>query len=125
MKEAAAEARDHHARQRQCVARCEGQADEADRIDGQADAQEFLAAEAIGHHAHHVAGQEVGDEQRGDEESGVIDCVTMEVFLDGQIQRDERHLVDVREGVQHRGERERAVAVMVLAHGVGIASSCE
>ena len=70
MEETSAETRDHHRRERQRVVRRESQPDEAKPVDGQPEAEKFLATEAIRQHAHRIARQEVGKHHQRDEESG-------------------------------------------------------
>ncbi len=123
MKKTSTDTRHDDARDRHRIIRREGETKKPQRIDEQTVTQQLLAAEPIRQHAHGIARQEVSDEQRRDEQGRVIHRVAPKKLLDGQIQWHQRHLVNVRESVQHRGECECTSAMVVRGRHFTFAAS--
>ena len=108
VKAASAHTADDDGEQGDGVIRRERQSDESQSVESEAEAKQFLAADAVGEDAHRIGRDEIRQHQQCDEEGRVRSARQVQPFLDGKIERHERHLIEMRESVQHPDEPERA-----------------
>jgi len=68
----------------------------------------MLPTDAVGQNAHWIAGNEIGNHHHGDEGRGFADVRQLQIVLNRQVKRHQRHLIDVREGMKNRRQDQRS-----------------
>src|SRR5690242_10934644 len=106
MKATAAHTRDYDGSQSERITGSATEQKESECVHGQADSKELLAADPIGEDSHRVARQEVRKHQQRHQEGGRTYGAQAERFLNRQVERHQRNLIDVSEGMQDPDEDE-------------------